>query len=60
MESVQRMLGSFGENQPGKVALIEWRNNQGKTSIHLAMEHNKVELASYFIENFINEIDITK
>ena len=54
------MLGSFGANQPGKVALIEWRNNQGKTSIHLAMEHNKVELASYFLENFINEIDLTK
>ena len=60
MESVQRMLGSFGDNQAGKVALIEWRNNHGNTSVHLALECKQVALATFFFDNFIDEIDITK
>jgi ankyrin repeat protein len=38
-ETVRRMLSSFGDNKKGQVALLEWRNHQGKTSLHLAIEH---------------------
>jgi len=52
------MIDSFGENTTGKVALLEWRNNEGKTSLHLALEHNRNDIAEYIIDNFVAELDL--
>jgi ankyrin repeat protein len=34
------------------VAQLEWRNHEGKTALHLAIENSHVEIAKYILDNF--------
>ena len=50
IENVKRIVESFGDNQEGKLAVIEWRNHEGKTAVHLALENKQDEITKYLIE----------
>ncbi len=54
------MIDSFGENNAGKVALLEWRNNEGKAPLHLAIENSRNDVADYLVDNFGKDLDYTK
>ena len=46
------MLDSFNDNNAGKIALLKWRNHEGKNALFLAVEHKQEDVAKYIIETF--------
>ena len=60
IEGVKRIVESFGDNREGKIAVVEWRNHEGKTAVHIAIERRQEEIARYLIEVCGEQIDMRK